>query len=68
MRYETRPRNARRLRRVRPRLQRLEPHCYETLEALVPEDNYKYSAVSPQRCVWDGSCETCPSAFLCNFS
>ena len=37
------------------------------LEALVPVDDYKYSAVSPQRCVWDGSCETCPSAFLCNF-
>ena len=53
---------------MRPRLQRLEPHCYETLEALVPEDDYKYSAVSPQRCVWDDSCETCPSAFLCNFS
>ena len=39
---------------------------YEMLETLLQEDDYRYSAVSPQRCVWDGSFETCPNAFLCN--
>lgn len=67
MRYGTRPRKTRRQRRVRLRLQRVDLYCYEMLEALLTEDDYKYSVVSPQRCVWDGSCETCPSAFLCNF-
>ena len=67
MRYETRPRKARRQRRVRLRFQYMLLHSYEMLETLLPEDDYKYSAVSPQRCAWDGSCETCPNAFLCNF-
>lgn len=67
MRYGTRPRKAQRQRLVRLRLQYMEMHCYEMLETLLTEDDYKYSAVSPQRCVWDGPCETCPNAFLCNF-
>lgn len=67
MRYETRLRKAHRQRRVLLRFQYMELHCYEMKETLLPEDDYRYSAVSPQRCVWDGSCETCPSAFLCNF-
>lgn len=42
---------------------------YEDVEAFVSlgqAEDYCYSTVTPKRCVWDGTCETCPSSYLCN--
>ena len=35
--------------------------------SLVCEDEYRHSTVTARRCVWDGTCETCPSSYRCNF-
>ncbi len=52
---------------IQKRFPDLEPPFHQSMESILPEDDYKYSSITPQRCVWDDSCESCPSAFLCNF-
>ena len=35
--------------------------------SLVREDDYRHSTVTARRCVWDGTRETCPSSYRCNY-
>lgn len=67
MKYGTDSVHVRKAPGIRRRYRIQDPYYYEPLEGLSPEDDYRHSTISPRRCVWDGSCETCPSTFRCNF-